>query len=305
MADYLRRFLSDPAICPINPRLWHFILNRFIIPKRAPVSAEKYASIWTEAGSPLDVYMKRLIEKLKASSLKDKIASISYATSYSFPTILEALSECKELECDQIIVIPLYPQSAFSTTGAVRNKVNEALKELGWTVSLRFIENYYNEPLYIEAIAHSIEASDFDPEKGDKLLFVFHSIPVVDIRGGDTYGKQTQSSVQKVVDALNLEEDCWKIGYQCRFDKSRKWLGPFAVTLLDDFSDANRLFTIAPNFSVDCLETLYDIEIMLRKAWSDKDVNSSEKSFQYISCLNDSSAQVELIRKIVLDTFNR
>ena len=122
VAEYLRAFLSDPRICPMNPRLWRLILNCFIIPKRAPVSAAKYASIWTDEGAPLDAGMRSLAQKLeRACEHDDDIALVRHAMCYSTPFVEDALVDCREHGCDEVVVIPLYPQSAFSTTAAVRD----------------------------------------------------------------------------------------------------------------------------------------------------------------------------------------
>lgn len=301
VAEYLRAFLSDPRICPMNPRLWRLILNRFIIPKRAPVSAAKYATIWTDEGAPLDAGMRSLAQKLeRACAHDDDIALVRHAMCYSAPFVEDALADCREHDCNEVTVIPLYPQSAFSTTMAVKDKVNQAIEDLDWTPALRFVESYHDEPAYIAAIADSVSQSGFDADAGDRLLFAFHSIPMTDIRAGDTYDEQTRQTARNVADALGLPENAWRVGYQCRFDKSRTWLGPFTKEVLGTFADARRLFVIAPNFSVDCLETTHDIQDALRGAWFEADAGRTEDSFVYVPCLNDSPAQIDLIRQVVL-----
>lgn len=301
VAEYLRAFLSDPRICPMNPRLWHLILNRFIIPKRAPVSAAKYASIWTDEGAPLDAGMRSLARKLERACAHDNdIILVRHAMCYSAPFVEDALADCKEHSCDEVIVIPLYPQSAFSTTAAVKDKVDQAVENLRRTPALRFVESYHDEPAYIAAIADSVSQSGFDADAGDRLLFAFHSIPMTDIRAGDTYDEQTQRTARSVAGALGLSEDAWRVGYQCRFDKSRTWLGPFTKEVLGTLADARRLFVVAPNFSVDCLETTHDIQDTLRDAWLEANAGKPEDSFVYVPCLNDSPAQVDLIRQVAL-----
>ncbi len=294
VADYLRRFLSDPRICPINPHLWRFVLERFIIPKRAPASADKYKAVWTDVGSPLEATMVSFSKKLRASLTEDEAAFVGCAMSYSLPSMEDALTQCRILECDEAVVVPLYPQSAFSTTGVVKDKVSEALRRLGWAPRVRIVESYGDDPGYIDAIAASVARSGFDQGNGDKLLFAFHSIPMADIRAGDTYGDQTQRTAREVALALGLGPASWAVGYQCRFDKSRAWLGPSTTQALDDLADAGRLFVIAPNFAIDCLETLYDIDIVLRRRY--EDVGGR---FHYVPCLNDSGDQLELLKELI------
>lgn len=310
----------------MNPKVWNFILNHFILPKRSPASAAKYADIWMDDGAPLDVYMRSLAAKLEAAckastsgsevhgsaaNCEDEIACVKVASSYSLPSMKDALGECEALRCDKVAVMPLYPQSAFATTRAVRNQAIEALAALDYHPDLRFVENYCDETSYIDAIARSIQDSGFDPEAGDRLLFVFHSIPIADIRAGDTYGEQTQATAKKVAESLGLPDGSWRYGYQCRFDKSRRWLTPYTTAVLKELSDAGRLFVIAPNFSVDCLETLYDIEQQMREQWNavkavakiksksrSQGALSESANLYYIPCLNDTDAHVDVIKGV-------
>ena len=300
VAAYLRSFLSDPRICPMNPTIWHFILTRFIIPKRAPVSASKYETIWTDEGSPLDVFMASLARRLQdAYNQEAEDVFVCHAMSYASPSIEEALASCEARGCDEVIILPLYPQSAFSTTRAVREQADRALGRTPWEPMVRFVDGYGDEDLYIDAISDSIRNAGFGTEADDRLLFAFHSIPLIDIRKGDTYDKQTQRTARRVAGALELADDTWRIGYQCRFDKARTWLSPFTKAVLDEMADAGRLFVVAPNFSIDCLETLYDIQTELHGHWLEGRASRTDGAFRYVPCLNNSTVQVELIRRVV------
>lgn len=296
VTSYLRSFLSDPRICPMNPHVWSFVLKYFIIPKRAPVSAGKYASIWTDAGSPLDAITESLAGKLEAAlSVAGMDAVVSYAMSYGSPSVSEALRGLADQGCDHIVAIPLYPQSAFSTTGAVRDKLDEALAAMGNAPEVVFVENYFREDAYIDAVAETIRAAGFGQGASDRLLFAFHSIPVLDIEGGDTYPEQTAQTARAVADRLGLSDDGWKVGYQSRFDKSRSWLGPSVNAVLERFPEnGSDLFVVAPNFSIDCLETLYDIDIVLRHK-----CEGVGRRLQYVPCLNDSKNQIELLKELI------
>ena len=296
VAAYLRSFLGDPRICPMNPRLWSFILEHFVIPKRAPVSARKYASIWTEAGSPLDATMKSLADKLESAlRASGEDVAVARAASYGSPSVGEALRGLLDRGCGHIIAIPLYPQSAFSTTGAVRDKLDEALAALERKPEVHFVENYFRHDAYVDAVAETIRASGFDRGDEDKLLFAFHSIPASDIRGGDSYPEQTAWTAQAIADRIGLSDDAWRIGYQSRFDKSRSWLGPSVNAALEEFPEGGAdLFVVAPNFSIDCLETLYDIDVVLRRRCED-----AGRRLRYVTCLNDSDSQVSLMTAVI------
>lgn len=370
---YLREFLSDQRICPMNPRIWKIILNRCILPRRSVASAEKYRLIWTPQGSPLKVAMMSLARKLEAALVAEagaenevgapllapgagagdiplsreletdaagagapaipgpleeaapgEVPAVRCAMSYGSPSLETALAELRQAGCDRLAVIPLYPQSAFSTTGAVMDGAKRTLGNLGWNPPLTEVDSYCGNPLYLAAIADSIRASGFDAAAGDRLLFAFHSIPLADIAAGDTYGDQAHATAEAVARELRLEPDEWAIGFQCRFDKSRRWLGPSTKDALKQLKgkeqgteqqdgrqssaqrpSGGRLFAVAPNFAVDCLETLYDIEVELRDAWqaaaraSGAPEGSEATRLHYIPCLNDSDAQVRLLRSLV------
>ena len=364
---YLREFLSDPRICPMNPRVWKIILNRFILPRRSVASAEKYRRIWTPQGSPLKVTMEELARKLEAvlvaeagteaksgvgtpvlapgadaadippsgefetdaastgspaapglleDAAPDEVPAVRCAMSYGSPSLETSLAELRQAGCDRLAVIPLYPQSAFSTTGAVLDGTKRALGSLDWNPPLTEIAGYDGNSLYLAAIADSVRASGFDATAGDRLLFAFHSIPLADIAAGDTYGEQARATAEAVARKLRLEPGEWAIGFQCRFDKSRRWLGPFTKEVLERLGESllggqrpsgGRLFAVAPNFAVDCLETLYDIEVELRETWqavaraARAPEGSEAVRLHYIPCLNDSDAQVRLLCSLVAE----
>ena len=283
----------------MNPTLWRFLLRHAIIPRRAPESATKYQAIWTDEGAPLTVMAESLARKLeKRFDGKEDDVIVRAAMSYSAPTIEDALGDCRDAGCEEIIVLPLYPQSAYSTTECVRDKLDEALRFCEWKPDVWFIENYGGHPAYIEALRASIHEAGFDPAAGDKLLFAFHSIPLSDIHTGDTYNKQTEQTVELLALALDLGRASYRIGYQCRFDKSRLWLGPTTKEALASFGDVQRLFVVAPNFSIDCLETLYDIDIELRRHFMESQKGDPNATFHFIPCLNDTEEHVNALASI-------
>lgn len=304
--EYLTVFLADSRIRPMKSRMWDALLKHYILPKRSPRSARKYKEIWTEAGSPLLSSMQTL-----ACSLEEAFASqnldctVRCGMSYGNPSISDALSHLHDADCEEICILPLYPQSAFSTTLVVKDKVHEALGSLDWNPALSFAGEYCGHPSYAPVIAHSIEEAGFDVTREDRLVFAFHSIPMSDIRNGDEYGKLSHASAQSIASELSLADHQWDIGFQCRFDKSRAWLGPSLIKVIKKMlqewhSKDGRLFVVAPNFAVDCLETLYDIDIELRsKIAGVRGEAFSTDSFVYVPCLNASQMHVELLCEII------
>lgn len=289
---YLQEFLTDPRICPMPAVLWNVILNAFILPRRSVTSAAKYERIWEPGGSPLAVRMASLAQKLDAAS--GDATSVRYAMSYGSPSMKDALRELREDGCTELAVISLYPQSAFSTAGVVQDKLQVALDALDWHPPLRFVERYAERDEYLDAIVASIVNAGFTED--DKLLMTFHSIPMRDIRNGDTYDEQACATAEAVAERLGLAADQWALGYQSRFDKSRAWLGPTTGEALDALGSTERLFVVAPNFSIDCLESIYDIDRVLRERVLDAQL---AHSFHYIPCLNDTDAHVRLLQTII------
>ncbi len=270
---YLARFLMDPRIAPMNRVGWWFVLHLFILPKRGRASAEKYARIWTDEGSPFTVAHGKLVRGLDAQLAEEGLdAVVRCAMSYSAPFVRDAVRELKEAGCTRLVVLPLYPQSAHSTTGSVSDGVARALRRERWNVPCDFVDNYHDDPTYVRAIAASLRHAGFDPGSDDKVLFSYHSIPLADIEAGDTYELQTGASSLQIAGELGIERNRWTIGYQCRFDKGREWLSPFTRDVLARWAEADvgRVFFVCPNFAVDCLETLYDIEHELKPFYFDQ-----------------------------------
>lgn len=283
---YLAKFLMDKRIAPMNRAGWWFVLHLFILPKRGRASAEKYQKIWTDEGSPFTIAHQKLEAGLGAAFEDEGLdVAVRCAMSYSDPSVLDCVRELKGAGCTRLIVLPLYPQSAYSTTGSVSDSVERALKKARWDVPCDFVDNYHDDPTYIRAIAASIEHAGFKVDSDDKVLFSYHSIPLVDIEAGDTYELQTGATSLAVAGELGLDRRSWTISYQSRFDKGRTWLSPFTRPTLERLAQAaepkSRLFMVCPNFSVDCLETLYDVpyelEPLYRAVLSGQKVNADEE----------------------------
>lgn len=294
--SYLSEFLSDPRIRPFHPLAWNIILNAFILPRRSRASANKYQRIWTEQGSPLLANMASLASKMEAELAG---MPVKVAMSYGAPSMAEALEELQAAGCNQLVVIPLYPQGAFSTTKVVEDKLLNALEALDWNPDLRIVEDYCNHDLYLDAIAESVRKAGFADD--DALLMTFHSIPMKDVNAGDAYADLANKTAQEVALRLGVDSKRWRIGFQSRFD-SRAWVGPFTAEALSQLQGGDgRLFVVAPNFSIDCLETLYDIDEVMRHEWAESAGATGVDSFVYVPCLNDSDAHIALLKALIED----
>ncbi len=306
--SYLKRFLGNRRIVPVNPILWWFILRFAILPKRAKASAQKYQEIWTPDGSPFLLAhqaLERGVSEELLSRGHDVIVRVSM--SFSKPRILDVIRDLRKGGCSRLTVLPLYPQSAFSTTSVVKDDVKSAVRGRRLREYTEVIDDYHTNTTYIRAIAASIRHAGFDPDGDDRLLFSYHSIPLSDIDAGDTYELQTSATSLHVANELGLERSRWTIGYQCRFDKNREWLAPATADILERWAEVGggRVFVVCPNFAVDCLETLYDVQRVLKPAYLERRRAAGHPtdigSFVYVPCLGNSKAHVRVLSDVLED----
>lgn len=291
----------------MNRVAWWMILHLFILPKRGRASAEKYKKIWTDEGSPFMIAHERLRSGLTSLFIQEGLdVEVRCGMSFSNPSVAKCIRELKDAGCSRLVVLPLYPQSAYSTTYAVSDAVKAALRKTHWKVPCDIIGGYHDNPTYIRAVAASIKHAGFDVSSDDRLLFSFHSIPLNDIEAGDTYELQTSASSLQIASELGLDRNRWTIGYQCRFDKGREWLTPFTLDVLKRWAEADvgRVFFVCPNFAVDCLETLYDIDYELKPHYFDcvraAGRVPSDQSFIYVPCLDRSRAHLKVLSDVLM-----
>ncbi len=303
---YLKQFLSCPRIVPVNKFIWWFILRLFVLPKRSKASAEKYKKIWTPEGSPLILYTQELTDALNAYYAQSNTPiSVKFAMSFGKPSIGSVLDEFREEHINKLIVLSMYPQSAYSTEKIVEDEVRAHLKKVGWRPYVKYINGYSDHQYYPKAIATCIREAGFQPNSTDKLILGFHSVPLADIEAGDTYELQVGSSCLAIASELDISRNQWAIAYQSRFDKNREWLSPFTAEVLgrEAQSDEHRVFFVCPNFAIDNLETLYDVmcshkpNYLAQLARNGKEIK--DDSFIYVPCLNARDEHIRLITEIV------
>ncbi|MEG0775942.1 MAG: ferrochelatase [Raoultibacter sp.] len=305
---YLSSFLMDKHVVSMNHFIWWFILHLAILPHRGRASAEKYMQIWTEAGSPFITAHEKIVHGLSAAFREESDlgpVEVRFGMNYGKPSIATALRELKAAGCTRLVVLPLYPQSAHSTTEASIDKVRKSLRRVFWHPQVEFINDYHDHPTYIKAIAAAAKHAGFDPHSDDQLLLSFHSIPLEHIEAGDIYEKQVGETVLAVTGELGLERKRWTIGYQSPFGDPRKWLQPFSTDILKRWGEtgAESVFFVCPGFSVDCLETLYDVPAELEPAYLNallvRGPEKQQGRFTYVPCLDRSKAQVRVLADVI------
>lgn len=318
--SYLREFLLDDRICPMPKPVWKYVVYRHILPKRKHSSSKRYQFIWTPDGSPLIVNQRKVADKLQASfdsSFEKGSYLVRSAMSYGSPSMVDTLNELRESGCDRVVLLPLYPQSAYSPTLAVIDSFKRAKKKLGWDPASCIVDNYHDNPLYIKAIADSIRSAGFGGKEDDRLVLSFHAIPLKDEKNGDTYRAQIKESAALLAQDLGISADKITISFQSVFGhKEESWVSPLSIHVLPEWRDQEfRVFFGCPGFAIDCLETLFDIPNEICPALEGEQalptVTCTETNgdiqaacntngrFNWIPSLNASDRHIEVLRDVL------
>ncbi len=299
MRRYLKEFLSDRRVIEENPIKWWFVLNLIILTVRPARKGRDYAKIWnTERNeSFLKTITRSQAEKLAASFKSDPRIVVDWGMRYGNPSIASRLEALQRAGCDRILIVPLYPQYAAATTASVCDKAFETLTKMRWQPALRVAPAYFDRPVYIEALATSLEqglaALTFEPEI---IIASFHGMPEDYLRKGDPYYCQCAATARHLRTRLKLDENRLMMTFQSRFGTA-EWLKPYTDATIRTLAarGIKRLAVMTPGFSSDCLETLE--EIAMENAAIFKEAGGEQ--FTYIPCLNDSASGMAVIRDVV------
>ena len=293
---YLKEFLSDRRVIEVNPFLWQIILNFIILTFRPSKTAKAYKEIWMKDKnmSPLRYYTIIQAQKLSKKINNKKIIT-DYAMRYGSPSIKSKISELKDKGCENLIILPLYPQYAAATTATVCDEVYKTLMQMRWQPSLQIIPHYESEPLYIKALAKSIQKKVSKINwKPDLILASYHGIPKKYFDKGDPY----QCYCQKTSRLLSESYTDIKImtTFQSRFGP-QEWLQPYTDKTLESLPNegVKNLLVICPGFSSDCVETLEEISIQGKESF----LNAGGLNFDTVPCLNDEPDHIDLFNHLV------
>lgn len=295
---FLAKFLADPRVVELPRALWLPILHGLVLPLRPRASARKYRRIWSAYGSPLQELSERLRAELSLTLAQRVLAplSVELGMLYSQPSVPQALARLRESGAQRILVVPLYPQYCGATTGAVYDQVHGELRRWRWLPELRFVAEYHDQPGYIDALRSSV-VQHWDAHGRTKhLLISFHGIPERSFHQGDPYFCKCQKTARLLADELMLRETEWTVSFQSRFGPSG-WLRPYTTTVLTDLParGVRDVTVVCPGFSVDCLETLEEIDIENRALF----LRSGGQQFQYVPALNARSEHALFLADLV------
>ncbi|HZQ11858.1 MAG TPA: ferrochelatase [Pseudolabrys sp.] len=300
MRRYLKEFLSDRRVIEENRLKWWLVLNLIILTVRPGRKGRDYDKIWNRARdeSPLKTITRSQSDKLEEIVEKlDKRIRVDWAMRYGNPSIASRLEALADQNCERILLVPLYPQYAAATTATVCDEAFRALSAMRFQPSLRVAAPYYAEPVYIDALAASLNAElarlKFKPEV---ILASYHGVPEDYVAKGDPYVDHCAETTRLLRQKLKLDEDRLVMTFQSRFG-SAEWVKPYTDDTVQRLAKqgVKNLAIIAPGFAADCLETLEELGMENAEIFK----HAGGENFAAIPCLNDSSAGMAVLRDIV------
>jgi ferrochelatase len=312
---YLGEFLMDGYVIDVPFLVRKLIVSGFILPFRPKRSAVAYRSIWWDEGSPL-IVISRKVHRLVGERLD---VPVELAMRYGNPSIPSTVERLISGGAKHICVVPLYPHYAMSTVQSSIEAVESAVRKIGADVALEIVEPYYDDPMYIDALAES--ARQYLQKDYDHLLVSYHGLPERHLRKTDPTGSHCLSSAdccdrpsdahavcyrhqvlrttELFAEKLGIPKDKYTVSFQSRLGRDA-WLNPFTVHEAQRLGAAGvrRLLVICPAFVSDCLETLEEIGMGIR----DDFLAAGGESFELIPCLNDQAKWIDALEHYCRDT---
>ena len=301
MRRYLDEFLSDRRVIDYPRWLWQPLLQGVILTKRPFSSGANYRKIWnTEADeSPL-----LTITKAQTAAVAARLAErhgdrlvVDFAMRYGNPSTPSVIERLRDQGCERLVFFPLYPQYSAPTTATANDQAFRALMTLRWQPAFRTVPAYHDHPLYIEALAQSVEAAYAGLERRPEVLVAsYHGMPERYLREGDPYHCHCRKTSRLLRQRLGFAEEEVVVTFQSRFGRE-EWLKPYTVEEVARLAQAGRrrIAVIAPAFSSDCVETLEEINGEIRESF----LHAGGEEFTYIPCLNADAAHIDMMAAIL------
>ena len=295
---YLREFLTDRRIIPLNPWLWRPILELRVLQVHARASAEKYASVWLPGGSPLMVHS--LAQTAALAERLGTTARVALAMRYGNPSLSSVLDELKQDGIRRVLIVPAYPQFSTTTVATVMDALASHILTRQDQPECRIVRDFHDDPAYIDACATLIEQTweregrpDF--AAGDRLLLSYHGIPVSMVAAGDPYPAECERTTELLRQRLGLTAAQCEMAYQSKFGRA-EWLTPATIERVAELAKqgVGRLDVFCPGFVADCLETEEEIGMLNREEFH----AAGGREFVRVPCLNDSPVWVDALAQL-------
>ena len=293
---YLKEFLSDRRVIEVNPILWQLILNLVILNLRPSKTAKAYKEIWmkNEDMSPLLYYTSKQSEKI-SEKISNENLIIDFAMRYGNPSINSKIKMLHDKGCENLIILPLYPQYAAATTATVCDEVYRTLMKMRWQPSLKIVPHYESNPMYINALVNSINEKLKNINwKPDLILASYHGIPKKYFDKGDPYHCYCHKTTRLISEKFTSIEI--RTSFQSRFGP-QEWLQPYTDKTLEELPKQGKknILTICPGFSSDCVETLEEILIQGKESF----IEAGGENFDMVPCLNDNEDHINLLKNLI------
>ncbi|NOX74836.1 MAG: ferrochelatase [Alphaproteobacteria bacterium] len=300
MRRYLNEFLSDQRVIDYPRWKWQPILQAIILSKRPFSSGRAYDSIWNHARNegPLMTITRDQSDKLSgkiATQFGDQVM-VDFCMRYGNPSTASKVKAMVAAGCTRILFFPLYPQYAGATTATANDSFFAALGNEAYQPAARTVPAYFDHPLYIDALAQSVQAAL--PEKPDVLVASFHGMPERYLAQGDPYYHHCLETARLLRKKLGWSDDELVTTFQSQFGPE-EWLKPATVDEVARLARAGKkhMAVIAPAFAADCLETLEEINAEIRDSF----MAAGGEVFTYVPCLNSDAAHIEMLYSIVVE----
>lgn len=292
---FLAEFLWDQRVIDLPRLFWWPILHGIILNTRPQKVAPLYQKIWGPGGSPLKVFTNELAAAIE-KNLPQDIFSVAVGMRYGEPSLSNAILSLKKRGCKKILALPLYPQFSSTTTGSTFGALSALLHNRRDTVPLRYVDHYFDNKSYIQAVANSIQCFWQTSSRPDKLLFSFHGLPLRYVGEGDPYPTQCEKTARLVAEHLGLVPEDWSLCYQSRFGRE-EWLSPDLPDTLKKMAQRGHknVQVICPGFAVDGLETLEEVALRNREVF----LAAGGTAYEYIPALNVSEEHAIFLAGLV------
>ena len=315
VSAYLKEFLMDPFVIDI-PKVPRFMLVHGIIaPFRAGSSSKLYQNIWTEKGSPLVCITRYFAEAVKARMAPRW--QVRWAMRYGSPSIRSVIAGWN---VDKIVVVPLYPQYAESSSRTAIDKVKEELRQAGWSGRLEVLQDFFTEAEFIETLADRIN-NEIDAFKPDHILLSYHGLPERHVKklhpdhclqkpgccdevtasNRMCYRAQSFATSRALLKKLNFASDRISTGFQSRLGRD-PWIKPYTDEVVTELAKkgVRRILVSCPSFVADCLETLEEIQLRLREQF----LEEGGEDLRLVPALNAEPQWIEKFSQMVERKFS-
>ena len=301
MRRYLNEFLSDRRVIDYSPLLWQPLLQLIILTSRPFRSGAAYRSIWNNEAneSPLMTITKQQTAKIAAEMQArhgDQVM-VDFCMRYGNPSTESKVQAMVEAGCHKILFFPLYPHYAGATSATANDQFFRALMKQKWQPTARVVDPYFADPLYIEALATSIERAYAQIEdRPDILVCSYHGVPKRYLMEGDPYHCQCVKTTRLLKERLGWEDTEITSTFQSRFGPE-EWLKPYTVEEVARLAESGKkkIAVCAPAFSADCIETLEEINEEIKESFEE----AGGEQFTYIPCLNDDEAHIAALAGVI------